>query len=84
MLKIKRNNPVVNGHKFEFELVGGTLLHPDEWNGIAYTTKDKNGKDQETYNPVYRHEVDNINISTIDENSDLWYRALEIVGFDER
>jgi hypothetical protein len=67
MLKIKRENFEETGHRFDYELENGVLLHKSEWNGETYTVKE-NGKEI-TYRPIQTH----------NEADDTW----TIIGFDE-
>jgi hypothetical protein len=56
--KIAARNVVENGHRFDFQLSDGTLLHKSEWNGEVYTVG--HGANERTYRPIYA-EVENEN-----------------------
>lgn len=86
MLLIKNENFERVGHKVDYELENGVLLYEIDWNGEIY----RNGFDpinekdtNKSYKPVYRFEIDNINLDELEENSDEWYRACEIIAFKE-
>lgn len=68
MLKITRENPIINGTMYDYELDNGDMLHPSEWNGDVYTVK-RDGCEV-TYRPVYADE----------ENDNGGY---DIIGFTE-
>ena len=69
MLKIKAENVVIAGHRFDYELEDGTLLHEDEWNGEHYTISEKG--QEIVYRPIYADEPN--------END-----GFDIIGFEER
>lgn len=69
MLKIARENVVVNGHQFDFELENGVLLHESEFNGEKYIIN-LHGCEAE-YTPVYADEPN--------END-----GYDIIGFEEQ
>ena len=81
MINIKNENIKVNGHEFDYQLENGDLLHASEWNGEKYIIE-KNGREFE-YKPVYRYELENIDLDTLEENSDEWENAVQIVGFED-
>lgn len=86
MLKIKNNNFKKVGHIVDYELENGILLFGGDWNGEVYLTSwdEKNKKDTNcNYRPVYRYEEENIDILNIEENSEEWDKAFEIIGFEE-
>lgn len=74
-----------------YELNDGRRVAMDGWNGEVYgdcwevggeyDTKVK--KDGLVFKPVHRFEVENIDLDEIEENSDEWENALEIVDFME-
>ena len=41
-------------------------------------------KDGLVFKPVYRFEVEDIDLDQIEENSDEWFKAVEVVDFEER
>lgn len=84
MLKIRnRNVEHVSSHA-DYELEDGTLLFEMDWNGEIYGNGWKDGKDTNCeYRPIYRFELENIDINSLEENSDEWLKAIEIVGFEE-
>lgn len=84
MLKIKNRSVKHISSHADYELEDGTLLFEQDWNGEIYGNGLKNEKDtNKEYRPVYRFEVDNVDIDTLEENSDEWNSAMEIVGFEE-
>jgi hypothetical protein len=80
MTNIKATNITVNGHRFDYQLTDGTLLHVSEWNGEKYIVG--RGKDEQSYRPVYRFQDEGIDIESLEENSPEWCRATEIIRFD--
>lgn len=86
MLLIKNENVKYVSSVADYELENGLLLFEEDWNGEIYSKgfDPKNEKEiNNEYKPVYRYELDNINIDDLEENSDEWNKALEIVGFQE-
>lgn len=80
MLKIKEKN-VKNA---DYELEDGTLLFEMDWNTEIYRNGFKDGKDTNCeYKPIYRFQIENINLDSLEENSEDWYKATEIIGFEE-
>lgn len=70
----------------DYILENGIALYGSDWNGELY----KEGWDiknrcvvKKEYKPVYRFETDNIDINKLEENSDEWIKADEVVGFKE-
>ena len=86
MLKILK---AVNKNGIDYILENGIELYEMDWNGEVYghgvvNHKNVNHKNNEyIYKPVYRYEIDNINLNDLEENSDEWCRACEIIGFEE-
>jgi hypothetical protein len=83
MLKILKKH---KDNLADYELENGILLFEEDWNTEIY----RNGYDtinncdsNKEYKPVYRFEIENIDLEEIEENSEEWYRATEIVGFEE-
>ena len=86
MVKIKNKNFKRVGHWVDFELENGVLLYGEDWNGEVYRTgfDEKNGKDNNyNYRPIYKFEQENLDITKIEENSNEWDEAFEIMGFEE-
>lgn len=84
MLLIKRKHVEYVSSYADFELEDGTLLFETDWNGELYRNGWKNDKDTNfEYKPVHKFEIDNINLDNLEENSDAWNEAMEIVGFEE-
>ena len=86
MLKIIDKHVKYVSSYADYKLENGVLLFGEDWNGEIYG----NGFDEEKekitgfeYKPVYRFEVENIDISKIEENSDEWNFYTEIIGFEE-
>lgn len=77
MLKIVNKNIKINNHIFDYELENGVLLHNTDWNGEIYHIGNTE------YKPIYNFEVNNIDIDKLVENTEQWYKATEIIGFDE-
>lgn len=83
MILIKNRNVEYVSSYADFELEDGTLLFEQDWNGEIYRNGWKNEKDTNCeYKPVYKFEIDNINLDDLEENSDEWNNANEIVGFE--
>ena len=84
MLLIKEKNVEYVSSYADYELEDGTLLFNEDWNGEVYRNGWKDNKDTNCqYRPVYKFELDNINLDELEENSDAWDEAVEIVGFEE-
>lgn len=83
MILIKNRNVEYVSSYADFELEDGTLLFDQDWNGEIYRNGWKNEKNTNCeYKPVYKFEIDNINLDDLEENSDEWNSANEIVGFE--
>lgn len=83
MLLIKNRNVKYVSSFADYELEDGTLLFDVDWNGEIYRNGLKDEKDTNLeYKPVYRFQIDNINLDNLEENSDEWNKANEIVGFE--
>lgn len=86
MLRILKT---VNKNGIDYILENGVELYEIDWNGEVYghgvvNRKNVNRKNNEyMYKPVYRYEIDNINLNDLEENSDEWCRAYEIIGFEQ-
>lgn len=80
-MKIINTNIKHDGEMYDYKLENGELLHTKEWNGEVYTVH--NGGRETTYKPIHRFENEGIDISTLEENSDEWNKACEIVEFKE-
>lgn len=84
ILLIKNENIDHVSSKADYELEDGTLLFEEDWNGEIYRNGWKNEKDtNKEYKPVYRFQVDNIDLNNLEENSDEWLYESEILGFEE-
>lgn len=84
MLLLKNRNVEYVSSYADYELEDGTLLFAQDWNGEFYKNGWKEGKDTNyEYKPVYKFEIDNINLDDLEENSDAWNEAMEIIGFEE-
>lgn len=84
MLLIKNENIDYVSSKADYELEDGTLLFEQDWNGEIYRNGWKNEKNTNCeYQPVYRFQIDDINLDNLEENSNEWNKANEIVGFEE-
>lgn len=84
MLLIKSENVDYISSKADYELEDGTLLFEEDWNGELYRNGLKNEKDtNKEYKPVYRFQLDNVDLNNLEENSDEWNYESEIVGFEE-
>lgn len=74
-----------------YELDDGRRVAMDGWNGEVYGDCWEVGGEQDmdvkqdglVFKPVHRFEVENIDLDEIEENSDEWENALEIVDFME-
>lgn len=87
MLLIKRSNFERMNNIVDYELENGILLYEMDWNTEVYTNGYDPEEEKETnvsYKPVYRFEIDNIDINNLEENSDEWNTACEIIGFEEQ
>ncbi len=87
MIKVKNINVNFNGSIFDYELENGLLLHSSNWNTELYSEAldSKTGKIiKNEYKPIYKYEEENIDISILEENSEEWNNALEIIGFEEK
>lgn len=85
ILLIKEQNVKYVSSYADYELEDGTLLFEQDWNGELYRNGWKDEKDTNyEYVPVYKFQLDNIDINNIKENSDEWLEAVEIVGFKIR
>ena len=89
MLLIKEKNVKNNlGHNIDYVLENGVELYDSDWNGEIYKNGyiRKNGDDgentNEVYKPVFRFQYENIDIDKLEENSDEWNYAFEILGFE--
>lgn len=60
MLEIKESGAIRGGHRFDYELEDGTLLHHTEWNGQAYYTDDGY-----KYTPIEVPDEDEVNFEVI-------------------
>ena len=84
MLKIKERNVKYVNSIADYELEDGTLLFEEDWNGEIYRNGWKDEKDtNKEYKPVYRFQLDNVDLNNLEENSDEWNYESEIVGFEE-
>ena len=87
MLLIKEKNyKYMEGNIADFKLENDVLLFETDWNGELYINgwNDKESKNTEfLYKPVYKFELDGIDISDIEENTNEWYELTQIVGFEE-
>lgn len=84
MLKIKERNVKYVNSIADYELEDGTLLFEEDWNGKIYRNGWKDEKDtNKEYKPVYRFQLDNVDLNNLEENSDEWNYESEIVGFEE-
>ena len=81
MLLIKEKNV---SNSINYVLEDGTELYEVDWNGEIYSNGFKDGKDTNcTYKPVYRFQVENIDLDTLEENSKEYDEASEIIGFEQ-
>ena len=86
MILIKNENIKYDYERYDYELESGLLLNSHDWNGEIYTrayNPEKNEYNNNSFKPINRYEVDNIDISEIEENSTEWDKALEVLGFEE-
>lgn len=86
MILIKEKNVTYDYTLYDYKLENGMLLNVDDWNGDVYTRAfdpQVGLWNNNSFKPVYRYEIDNIDISNIEENSQEWNYALEILGFKE-
>lgn len=86
MLLIKKENFERVNHLVDYELENGVLLYEEDWNTEVYTNGYDPENEKETnkcYKPIHKFEIDNINLDDLEENSDAWNNACEIVGFKE-
>lgn len=86
-MKIKHIGLVKDHTYFDYELEDGMLLHQSEWNGEAYYVKQPKGSPyypEKIYKPVYRYQLEGMDLDAIEENSEEWEKALEIVEFEEK
>lgn len=80
MLKIISSN--IN-KDIDYVLEDKTYLFCEDWNGEIYRKGVKNGVNTNCeYKPVYKYQIENIDISKLEENSDEWLDAIKIVGFE--
>lgn len=87
MIKVKNVNVKFNSTVFDYELENGLLLHNNDWNTEVYSEALNSLTGEilkNEYKPIYRYEEENIDISVLEENSDEWHRALEVLGFEEK
>ena len=87
MLLIKNKNFKTNGNMVDYELENGVLLYSNDWNGEIYGNGFNSENTENTnceYKPVYKYQLDDIDISEVEENSEEWYKLSEIVGFEEK
>lgn len=71
---------------YDYRLENGILLFEQDWNGEIYMEALDSKTEKiikKSYKPVYRFEDENIDLSTLEENSEQWIRACEIIGFEE-
>ena len=80
MLKIISNN--IN-KDIAYVLEDRTYLFCEDWNGEIYRNGVKNSVNTNCeYKPVYKYQIENIDISKLEENSHEWFDAIKIVGFE--
>lgn len=73
------------------EMEDGRHIALDGWNGEQYTDCWQVGgendmdivKDGMTFKPVYRFQAEELDLDSIEEDSDEWDRAMEVVDFEE-
>lgn len=82
-------------NNLEFEIIsnGKRFFILDGWNGEVYCKCTecldskgfdlKNPEEEYVFKPVYKFEIENINLDEIEENSEQWCKATEIIGFEE-
>ena len=83
MLLIKEKSSKNN---IDYVLENGVELYTMDWNGEIYRNgylRAKNKNTNCTYRPVFRYNLENVDISTVEENSEYWCELVEIVGFEE-
>lgn len=51
------------------------------WFNGKYSANQKSNE-KYTFTPIYNYQIENIDLETIEENSDEWLNAVEIVDFD--
>ena len=84
MIKIKERNIKYVNSIADYQLEDGTLLFEKDWNGEIYGNGFKDNKHTNLeYKPVYRFQLDNVDLNNLEENSDEWNYESEIVGFEE-
>lgn len=69
----------------------------DGWNGEKYTNcwecekpfsicgkyvAEPKDNEEYTFTPIYKFQIENIDLDTLEENSDEWLNAIEIIDFD--
>lgn len=79
LIKIKEENPEQG---IEYELKNGELLALCDWNGEVYIVNQKDGTEV-IYRPICQCDVDETDISEIEENSEEWNKELKIIGFEK-
>lgn len=80
MLKIISSN--IN-KDIDYVLEDRTYLFCEDWNGEIYRNGVKNDvKTNCEYRPVCKYQINNIDLSKCEENSDEWLDAVKIVGFE--
>lgn len=80
MLNIISNN--IN-KDIAYVLEDKTYLFCEDWNGENYRNGVKNGVNTNCkYKPVYKYQIENIDISKLEEKSDKWLNAVKIIGFE--
>lgn len=86
MIKIINRNFKRVDSWVDYELENGILLYEEDWNGEIYRTgyDEKKEKDsQYSYRPIFKYEIENLDICEIEENTDEWYDAMTVIGFEE-
>lgn len=74
------------GDRIDYILENDVGLYSIDWNGEKYINGfniEKNKITNKTYTPIRKFEVENIDISDIEENSEEWFELMEIAGFEE-
>lgn len=76
--------------EIDYILENDVELFADDWNGEKYTDGwyfDKNENIYKmtglSYMPIYRWQEENIDISKLEENTNEWQKAIEIIAFEE-